>query len=129
MGGTKEPEKVYNLGDIVAFSSITEGFPFAVIEAMACGKAVVASNVGGVGEALDGCGVLVRSRRPRELANGIVTLLEDEQLRKKLGELAIKKARNEFTIEKTIEQIKKQYLDLINSFEVKKKELPEVVMQ
>jgi len=129
MGGTKEPEKVYNLGDIVAFSSITEGFPFAVIEAMACGKAVVASNVGGVGEALDGCGLLVRSRRPRELANGIVTLLEDEQLRKKLGELAIKKARNEFTIEKTIEQIKQQYLDLISSFEVKKKELPEVVMQ
>jgi len=61
--------------------------------------------------------LLVRSRRPQELAKGIVTLLEDKQLRKELGELAVKKAKDEFTIEKTVSQIKKQYEDLINSFE------------
>ncbi len=130
MGGTNEPEKAYNSADVIAFSSITEGFPFSIIEAMACGKAVVAADVGGVREALEGCGLLVRSMRPKDLANGIITLLNDEQLRKELGEVAIKKVKDKFTIEKTVEQIKKLYEDLINSFEVKKKtKLAEVVVQ
>jgi len=109
MGGTKEPEKVYNQADIVAISSITEGFPFTIIEAMACGKAVVASDVGGVREALDGCGLLVRSRRPHELAQGMVKLLQDEKLRKKFEAAAIKKVRDQFTLEKCVDSFKYEY--------------------
>ncbi|CUR52259.1 putative glycosyl transferase group 1 [Nitrosotalea devaniterrae] len=112
MGGTKEPEKVYNAADIVAISSITEGFPFTIIEAMACGKAVIASDVGGVREALDGCGLLVRSRRPHELAQGMVKLLQDENLRHQLEAAAIKKVHDEFTLEKCVENFKKEYENL-----------------
>jgi len=112
MGGTKEPEKVYNQADIIAISSITEGFPFTIIEAMACGKAVVASDVGGVREALDGCGLLVRSRRPHELAQGMVKLLKDEKLRQKFEAAAIKKVRDEFTLEKCVENFKNEYESL-----------------
>lgn len=112
MGGTKEPEKAFNMADIIVMSSITEGFPFTVIEAMACGKAVVASDVGGVREALDGCGLLVRSRRPHDLARGIVTLLKEEKLRKKFEESALEKIHAEFTLEKCINRFKEEYEQL-----------------
>ena len=112
MGGTREPEKAYNLADVVAFSSITEGFPFGVIEAMACGKAVVATDVGGVGEALEGCGLLVRSRSPHELATGIITLLKDEPLRKGFEAAALKRIKEEFTLEKEVQQYRELYQQL-----------------
>jgi glycosyltransferase involved in cell wall biosynthesis len=112
MGGTNEPEKAYNLADVVAFSSITEGFPFGVIEAMACGKAVVATDVGGVREALEGCGLLVRSRSPRELANGIIKLLKDEPLRKGFEAAALTRIKEEFTLEKEVQQYRELYQQL-----------------
>ncbi|HEV2389869.1 MAG TPA: GT4 family glycosyltransferase PelF, partial [Nitrososphaerales archaeon] len=117
MGGTKEPEKAYNLGDIVVFNGITEGFPFAVIEAMACGKAIVATAVGGVAEALEGCGILVKSRDPETLANGIVRLLTDERLRNELGQAALKRARSEFSLETSIYRYKALYEELVEQSE------------
>ncbi|MHB1868437.1 MAG: GT4 family glycosyltransferase PelF [Nitrososphaerales archaeon] len=117
MGGTREPEKAYNLGDVVAFSSITEGFPFAIIEAMACGKAVVATNVGGIDEALEGCGLLVKSRSPKDLANGILTLLRDKELRKDLETKAISRAKNQFSIERSTNQYRQLYEQLASSRE------------
>ncbi|HJU14665.1 MAG TPA: GT4 family glycosyltransferase PelF [Candidatus Nitrosotalea sp.] len=119
MGGTKEPEKVYNAADAIVISSITEGFPFTIIEAMACGKAIAASDVGGVREALEGCGLLVRSRRPRELAQAIVRLIQDVDLRKKFEKASFERVNREFTLEKCIDSYKKQYEDLIASYRTK----------
>jgi glycosyltransferase involved in cell wall biosynthesis len=113
MGATNEPEKAYNSSDIVAFSSLSEGFPFAVIEAMACGKAIVATDVGGVREALEGCGVIVRSRRPLELATAMIQLLRDERLRSELGAAAARRARERFTSEKSAERYAKLYEQLV----------------
>ncbi len=116
MGGTKEPEKAYNAADAVVISSITEGFPFTIIEAMACGKAIAASDVGGVREALEGCGILVRSRRPRELGQAMVNLLRDDALRRKFEKASIERVHREFTLEKCIENYKKEYDTLISSY-------------
>jgi polysaccharide biosynthesis protein PelF len=113
MGPVKQPEKAYALADVVVCSSISEGFPFAVIEAMSCGKAVVASDVGGVREALDGCGVLVRSRRPSELAAAIVTLIKNDKLRNDLGLAAMRRARQKFTIEQSIQNYRILYEELL----------------
>jgi polysaccharide biosynthesis protein PelF len=112
MGATKEPQRAYALGDVIAFSSITEGFPFAVIEAMACGKAVVATDVGGVGEALEGCGLIVKSRSPRELANAILKLLGDGQMRIKFEQAALKRARENFDLNVSIGHYKEVYESL-----------------
>ncbi len=119
MGGTKEPEKAFNAADVVVITSITEGFPFTIIEAMACGKAVVASDVGGVREALEGCGLLVRSRRPFEIANAVIQLIKDENLRRKFEETAVKKVSDNFTLEKCVEQYKNEYEKLMESHKVK----------
>lgn len=113
MGSTKEPERAYNIGDVVALTSIAEGFPFSVIEAMACGKAIVAADVGGVAEALEGCGLLVSSRNPQEMANAIVDLLRNEKRRSELGELALKRARERFSLEKSIDQYRDLYDELL----------------
>lgn len=109
MGPTKTPEKAYAQGDLVVSSSITEGFPFSVIEAMSCGKAVVATDVGGVREALDGCGILVRSRRPSEIASAIGTLLKNDKLRTELGAAAMKRARQRFTLDQSIQNYRALY--------------------
>lgn len=112
MGKVKNTEAAYNAADVVVISSITEGFPFAIVEAMACGKGIVATDVGGIKEALEGCGLLVRSSHPQELANAIVRLLQDEQLRSSLGVAALKRAREDFTIEKSLGQYRELYESL-----------------
>ncbi len=108
-GRTSQPELAYNSGDLVLFTAITEGFPFAVIEAMACGKAIIASDVGGVKEALEGCGVLVRSRRPKEVAKEVVALLKDERRRNELGMAALQRARDRFTLEQSVREYREIY--------------------
>jgi polysaccharide biosynthesis protein PelF len=114
MGGTKEPEKAYNLADIVVNFSAMEGFPFSVIEAMACGKVVVATDVGGVKEALEDCGLLLKSSsHPSEFANAIVKVLTDHKLRCKLEASALRRVKELFTIEKMLEQYRTEYWDLI----------------
>ena len=65
-GSTNEPWKVYSNADVMAFASISEAFPYVVVEAMLCGAAIVSTDVGGVREALGECGLLApRSRRAR----------------------------------------------------------------
>jgi glycosyltransferase involved in cell wall biosynthesis len=113
MGKTKEPEKAYNAGDVVAMSSVTEAFPFAAIEAMACAKPVVATDVGGTREALEGCGVLVRSRNSADLAKGIVRLLRDRELRLRLGEAALRTARERFELSNSANQYRRLYEELL----------------
>jgi glycosyltransferase involved in cell wall biosynthesis len=114
MGKTSEPEKAYNTGDIVVLSSVAEGFPYTIIEAMACKKAIVSTDVGGVGEALKGCGLLVRSRHPYELASAIVRLLDDKNLRDELGIASAIRANQMFTLKKSVNEYIIEYNDLIN---------------
>src|SRR5581483_3624680 len=109
MGKVKDPEMAYNSADVAVISSITEGFPFAIIEAMACGKGIVATDVGGIREALEGCGLLVRSSHPQELGNAIVKLLRDEKLRSSLGAAALKRVQEGFTLERSLGQYRQEY--------------------
>jgi glycosyltransferase involved in cell wall biosynthesis len=109
MGKVKDPEIAYNAADAVVISSITEGFPFAIIEAMACGKGIVATDVGGIREALEGCGLLVRSSQPQELASALLQLLQDEKLRSRLGAAALKRVQEGFTIEQSLGRYREQY--------------------
>jgi len=113
MGRTSEPERLYNAADVIAVSSVTEGLPLTLMEAMACGKAVVAADVGGVAEALEGCGVLVRSRHPYELAQGIIKLLRDQRLRNELGAAGLRKVRSEYSHKKMVSEYSTLYETLM----------------
>lgn len=69
------------------FPSLKEGMPISVLEAMACGLPIVGSDISGIKEVVTHGqnGFLVPPRDPKALANAILTLLEDDRLRRRLG--------------------------------------------
>lgn len=115
-GLTSSPSEVYSHADVTAFSSISEGFPYVVIEAMLSGAAIVSTDVGGVREALDTCGILVRPRSPRQLAEAILLLLEFPEARRRLGKQARERALSKFTEELFLENYRRTYRDLVNDY-------------
>jgi glycosyltransferase involved in cell wall biosynthesis len=84
---------LYNTADICVLPSLLEGFGLPALEAMACGRPVIASNATSLPEVIGAAGVLFDPRRPDELAAAIVRLLEYPEERHRLGELAIARAR------------------------------------
>ena len=114
MGPTDKPEVAYNRADVVAQPSLSEGFPFTVVEAMACGKPVVATDVGGVREAIGGCGIVVPARSPRKLAEGIVKVLRDETLARRLGEAARRRVLSMFTYGRFVEDYRRVYVEALS---------------
>jgi glycosyltransferase involved in cell wall biosynthesis len=84
-GHHSKPSQLFAEGDISALSSISEGFPYTVLESMACGRPVVGTDVGGVREALQGYGIVVPPRDHEAFGRGVVTLLQDDVLRRRLG--------------------------------------------
>ncbi len=99
------------LTDICVFPSIWENFPNVCLEAMAAGKAIVASSAGGMAEMLDNgtCGFLVKPRRPRELADAVNSLLDDPPLRQKLGHSARQRVLSEYSALRIGELMEESY--------------------
>lgn len=108
-GSTTEPWEVYRSADVVAIASISEAFPYSLIEAMLCGAAVVATDVGGVSEALAHSGVLVTPRDPAELAEAIETLLRSPEQRRRLGQQARARALEWFTEQRFVDEYRRTY--------------------
>lgn len=102
-GHVNDVSSAYLGGDVVALSSITEAFPYSVVEAMMTGKPVVATDVGGVKEAVGDCGMVVRPRSPEHFSRALITLLEDPSLRASMGRDARERALNYFTIERALD--------------------------
>lgn len=101
--------------DIFVLSSDWEGFGIVIAEAMAVGKSVVATAVDGVPELVeDGVtGILVPPRDPQALAQGILRLAEDPDLRQRMGDAAQKRAIERFDISKTAKEYEALYLKLL----------------
>lgn len=87
-------------GDIFVLSSIAEGIPTAMLEAMALGMPVVATAVGSVEEVLQEAkaGICVPPRKPELLAAALRRLIEDEAMRKKMSENALAFAREHLDV-------------------------------
>jgi glycosyltransferase involved in cell wall biosynthesis len=102
----------YAGSDVVALSSVTEGFPYSVIEAMMCARPVVATDVGGVAEALGDTGLLVPPRAPEALAQAILILLRDGELREHLGAAARQRAEQLFTVDRFVAEYERLYREL-----------------
>ena len=87
--------------DIFVLPSLYEGSPNALLEAMACGLPAVASDVGGVRDMIKDWenGLLIPVNRPDALAQKLIMLAEDKELRKSLGNAARKTVENRFSPE------------------------------
>jgi len=112
-GFHNKPELIYSEGDISILTSISEGFPYTVIESMASGIPVVATDVGGVTEAIDDtCGLVCKPRDYVEIGQNVIKLLENKQLRIWMGENSRNKVIQNFTIETFINSFEKTYQQL-----------------
>lgn len=106
----------YQTDTIYVLPSYYEGLPTTVLEAMSCGMPVVATNIPGTNEAVvDGeTGLLVPPKNPRALADGIIKLLGDENLRKKMGEAGRRRVEKEFSWDIVAGKIVKLYEDVLS---------------
>ncbi|MRG44359.1 glycosyltransferase [Chitinophaga sp. SYP-B3965] len=103
--------------DIYCLPSLWEGFPIGVLEAMAMGKAVIASDVDGTREAVqDGDnGLLVPAKNSETLAAAIVKLAKDQTLRGQLQQRAMDTIRSKYTVSGMTRQIEKIYQQLYHN--------------
>lgn len=125
LGSRDDIDAVYAGIDIVALTSLNEGTPLSLIEAMAGGKPVIATTVGGVVDLLGDpvetlvgfsvCerGISVPSRSVEGFANGLIYLAKNERLRFGLGEKGREFSRVNYSKERLIEDIKNLYRSLM----------------
>jgi glycosyltransferase involved in cell wall biosynthesis len=99
LGERRDARDLIGRLDVLAVTSITDGSPLVVLEAMAAGVPVVASAVGGIPQQLrhEAEGLLVRPGDPDALAHALARLVEDERGRRMLGEAARRRAAREFS--------------------------------
>jgi glycosyltransferase involved in cell wall biosynthesis len=110
-----KPHQLFCEGDVSILTSISEGFPYTVLEAMSCGIPVVATDVGGVTEALDDkCGFICKPKDHEAIGQSVITLLNDEAMRKQMGAYARKKVTDNFTIDKFIKEYEVAYEYILN---------------
>jgi glycosyltransferase involved in cell wall biosynthesis len=84
-----------------------EGVPQAIMQAMACGKAVVSTPVGAITEAVvaDRTGLIVPPRDAPALANAIIRVMRDEAVRTSLGQAGLQRARDQFGIDAMLDRM------------------------
>ena len=116
MGFRDDVKELLHIMDVFVLSSISEGLPMAIVEAMAASKPVVATKVGGLPELIvpDFNGFLVSPGDPSALANKIMVLLNDKRLREQFGTRGKEIVENKFSLEKMIENYQNLYEELLS---------------
>ena len=96
--------------DVFVLPSLSEGFPVTVLEAMASGVPMIATNVGGLPEIIkDGeNGFLVEPKNPEEIAEKVLLLLEDDKLRERISRNNKKKAKG-YSWDSAVEKLEEVY--------------------
>ncbi|HPG41015.1 MAG TPA: glycosyltransferase family 4 protein [bacterium] len=117
-GWVVDIEHIYAGIDLLAQTSTTEGTPFTVIEAMAAGVPVAATNVGGVADMLldDENGLLCRSRDDREMAEKIKSLFKQPEQINKMTQRARKFVIDNYSYKRLISDLDQLYTRLFSQY-------------
>ena len=100
------------ISDLFVLPSITEGFPVTILEAMACGLPIVATNINGISEIVtDGeNGLLASPKNPEDIARKIIFLLKNERLIAEISEKNLKKVQD-YRLETTGDRLIEIYFE------------------
>ncbi|MBN1466501.1 glycosyltransferase [candidate division KSB1 bacterium] len=111
LGFRRDVPDLLPLFDLFVLPSLYEGLPNVVLEAMACGLPVVATPVDGTKEAVvDGqTGILVPVGDPYRLANSILSVISNEQLKKRLGMKGRRRVEDEFSLDDQVNRFECLY--------------------
>lgn len=112
-----EKLQLFQESDIYILPSYHEGMPVSLIEAMASGLPIIATNVGGIPDLViqNVTGLLLEPGRTEELTVAMITLLEDSSLRLEMGMLGRKVALENYEIENKVNDLVKFYNYVFNS--------------
>jgi glycosyltransferase involved in cell wall biosynthesis len=115
--GPGELARLYGQAEIAVVPSLYEGFGFPAAEAMACELPVVACAAGALPEVVgnDGAGILVPPRDAGALARAVLTLLNDADLRDRMGRCARQRILGQFSWENTARQMVEVYREIIDA--------------
>ncbi len=110
LGFRKDIPRILQATDIAVLPSKQEGLPKAIMEAMASGIPVVATDVRGSRDLVDNgvTGFLVKLGDVKDFANKLLILIENPDLRKQMGNAAREKIK-EYSLEKVLEEMKEIY--------------------
>ncbi len=118
-GPVSSSRLAFEAGHVAALSSISEGLPYSILEAMMCGRATVSTDVGGVAEAVADAGILVPPREPPALARACVSLLLNPGRRTELGMRGRQRALARFTVEHCVGTYRELYVDVLDGVPVR----------
>lgn len=123
-----ERELLFEESSVFVLPTWFEGQPVSLLEAMAAGMCVAASAVGGIPqivadkkeadaaclpEGWDGCGILMKAKNPDELAAVMIRLLQDEALRRRLGERARQRILEEYDMNRYVDKLTGFYENML----------------
>ncbi len=111
VGWVKDLKKIYEELDIVVLTSLNEGTPVSIIEAMAAGRPVVASDVGGVKDIIkDGeSGYLVGSGDEKDFSERLMELINDAEKRRRFGQYGRSLVKDRFSKDRLIKDTEGLY--------------------
>ena len=115
VGERDDAARIIASSTLVAHPSHTEGFSNTILEAMAAGKPVVATDAGGIPEAVvDGVtGIIVPVRNPRKMADALLALLRDPDRARAMGKAGKKRVLDRFSVEKMVDGMQHFYERLL----------------
>ncbi|WP_433055996.1 GT4 family glycosyltransferase PelF [Dactylosporangium sp. CS-033363] len=114
-GPCRTSRDAFAVGQVAALSSISEGMPYTVLEAMMCGRPTVSTDVGGVAEAVGNAGLVVPPRDPAAFAAACVAFLSSAEFRAAIGHSGREQALAEHTLDRCLSAYRARYHALVGS--------------
>lgn len=99
--------------DIFVFISAWEGFPYTILEAMSCGLPIIASDVGGISEVVDETNGILVKNEIGQILPAILKLVDDKELRLKLGAKGKERVKQNFSLEKMYQAVEEVYKNVV----------------
>jgi glycosyltransferase involved in cell wall biosynthesis len=119
IGACEDVGSVLSISDVCVLSSSSEGFSNAILEYMAAGKPVVATDVGGAREAIvhGETGYLVPRGDHDRMAEHIISLLLDQENARSMGESGRRRVSEKFSTVKQLQNVEGLYTELLKHSE------------